>query len=285
MTDTTRISRSAEEILLQATDLGMVLGDGSVLTNCNRCGGSGHYSFNLMHGTVCFGCSGSGKGERIDAMVYVRRQQAADRREFHAQEKIRKAAEARDARRASVPPVLNVAAQALGHAGAIEMLDSIDEYAEIDGRQMSRMEIFVRDMVYRHLNGKDFSEKQLAYVNRIPEIVAEREEKTERQRDAGWLGQVGEKFEGVRAKLFFARVLETQWGKTTLVKFETAEGKILVWFATGYRSDFVEHLPESYDDYRVIEGDFILRGTVKAHDTYQGSPQTTITRCKAEEVA
>lgn len=25
---------------------------------CGRCGGSGHYSFNLMHGTVCYGCSG-----------------------------------------------------------------------------------------------------------------------------------------------------------------------------------------------------------------------------------
>ena len=27
---------------------------------CTRCGGSGHYSFNLMYGTVCFKCGGSG---------------------------------------------------------------------------------------------------------------------------------------------------------------------------------------------------------------------------------
>ncbi len=27
---------------------------------CSRCGGSGHYSFNLMDGTRCYGCSGSG---------------------------------------------------------------------------------------------------------------------------------------------------------------------------------------------------------------------------------
>lgn len=27
---------------------------------CSRCGGSGHYSFNLMHGTKCYGCNGSG---------------------------------------------------------------------------------------------------------------------------------------------------------------------------------------------------------------------------------
>lgn len=29
-------------------------------TACARCGGSGNYSFNLVSGTRCFGCSGSG---------------------------------------------------------------------------------------------------------------------------------------------------------------------------------------------------------------------------------
>lgn len=27
---------------------------------CGRCGGSGHYSFNLRDGTICFGCAGRG---------------------------------------------------------------------------------------------------------------------------------------------------------------------------------------------------------------------------------
>lgn len=27
---------------------------------CSRCGGSGHFSFNLMHGTMCYGCQGTG---------------------------------------------------------------------------------------------------------------------------------------------------------------------------------------------------------------------------------
>ena len=27
---------------------------------CTRCGGSGHYSFNLRDGTVCYGCGGKG---------------------------------------------------------------------------------------------------------------------------------------------------------------------------------------------------------------------------------
>ena len=25
---------------------------------CSRCGGSGRYSFNLIHGTKCYGCGG-----------------------------------------------------------------------------------------------------------------------------------------------------------------------------------------------------------------------------------
>jgi len=32
-----------------------------IIVVCPRCGGSGHYSFNLIRGTMCFGCDGSGK--------------------------------------------------------------------------------------------------------------------------------------------------------------------------------------------------------------------------------
>jgi len=28
------------------------------MKTCGRCGGTGHYSYNSMHGTVCYGCSG-----------------------------------------------------------------------------------------------------------------------------------------------------------------------------------------------------------------------------------
>ena len=27
---------------------------------CSRCGGCGRYSYNMMHGDTCYGCSGSG---------------------------------------------------------------------------------------------------------------------------------------------------------------------------------------------------------------------------------
>lgn len=33
---------------------------GCEITECGRCGGSGKYSFNLMHGSTCYGCGGTG---------------------------------------------------------------------------------------------------------------------------------------------------------------------------------------------------------------------------------
>lgn len=40
--------------------------------SCNRCGGSGRYSFNQIHGSRCYGCQGTGK-------VYTKRGAEAHR--------------------------------------------------------------------------------------------------------------------------------------------------------------------------------------------------------------
>ena len=51
---------------------------------CSRCGGCGHYSFNLMYGTVCFKCNGSGilftpRGKRqLEAYKAARSKPASD---------------------------------------------------------------------------------------------------------------------------------------------------------------------------------------------------------------
>lgn len=49
---------------------------------CRRCGGGGRYSFNPMDGTVCYGCSGSGRGPvvAVDAKSILRLERAADLR-------------------------------------------------------------------------------------------------------------------------------------------------------------------------------------------------------------
>lgn len=48
---------------------------------CRRCGGSGQFSYNLRHGTLCYGCRGTGY-QRVDVAAGKKRQQtAADTRE------------------------------------------------------------------------------------------------------------------------------------------------------------------------------------------------------------
>lgn len=36
---------------------------------CTRCNGSGHFSFNLVRGTVCFGCDGVGTKQTTQAKI------------------------------------------------------------------------------------------------------------------------------------------------------------------------------------------------------------------------
>lgn len=42
---------------------------------CNRCGGTGHHQFNQVHGTVCYGCSGTGT-VLVDLAALARRKAA-----------------------------------------------------------------------------------------------------------------------------------------------------------------------------------------------------------------
>lgn len=46
---------------------------------CRRCNGSGHYSFNLIRGTVCFGCNGE-KFQMVDLAKEQAKKTAAEKR-------------------------------------------------------------------------------------------------------------------------------------------------------------------------------------------------------------
>lgn len=59
-------------------------------TTCPRCAGTGRYSFNMMHGSVCYGCSGAGvkltKRGRV-AQEYLNTLKRKPAREFKVGEK------------------------------------------------------------------------------------------------------------------------------------------------------------------------------------------------------
>ena len=48
-------------ITLEDGQVRQVRADGMVEIPCRRCGGSGHFSFNLLDGTMCYGCYGRGR--------------------------------------------------------------------------------------------------------------------------------------------------------------------------------------------------------------------------------
>ena len=71
--------------------------------------------------------------------------------------------------------------------------------------------------------------------------------------------------------LMAQREIEGQYGCTTMLKFVSSEGNAITWFASG-----------SFSDGTWVTGNtYILAGTVKKNDDYQGTKQTLMTRCNA----
>jgi hypothetical protein len=69
--------------------------------------------------------------------------------------------------------------------------------------------------------------------------------------------------------LDFVGGYEGAYGYTTILKFRTAEGATLAWFASG----------SGHAERSDVGKTFTLSGTIKKHDLYKGTKQTTLTRC------
>jgi len=86
------------------------------------------------------------------------------------------------------------------------------------------------------------------------------------KRDSEYVGESKGRyrFEGLTVKSMHG--IDGQYGLRTLVRFEDANGNILIWWATGE--------PEWLE----IGDTVTVAGTVKMHDRYRGTKQTTINR-------
>lgn len=84
------------------------------------------------------------------------------------------------------------------------------------------------------------------------------------------IGTVGEKHEFGEVQVDFVRLIDGYYGATTLTKFLTPQGDLIVWFRSGNKTD-------------LKTGDTInLSGKIKKHDAFKGRNQTVITRGKIE---
>lgn len=83
-----------------------------------------------------------------------------------------------------------------------------------------------------------------------------------------WMGNVKDKITDVKAAVAMIREMDTDWGRSMLVKMVTDDGNAVAWF-TGTAPD-------------VKEGDkvMILRATIKSLKEWQGIKETQVTRAK-----
>ena len=76
--------------------------------------------------------------------------------------------------------------------------------------------------------------------------------------------------------------VETEWGNTAIHKFATPEGNAVTWFASNAR--VVEDREGSKGT--MVEGaTYRVMATPKKHETYEGRPQTVVTRAKVLPIA
>jgi len=110
----------------------------------------------------------------------------------------------------------------------------------------------------------------------------------ESSQDSEWLGNVGDKLgrklsskdkaKGATAlpiwtaTCVFIRELPSDYGVTTLCKFQDAQGNLGVWFASG---------PIEMDQGVTYE----IQGTIKKTDSYRDQKQTTLARVKFSPVS
>lgn len=111
----------------------------------------------------------------------------------------------------------------------------------------------------------------VAYQNAVG-IARKRAARAE-QAPSHHVGTVGKR-ETFAATLDFVHGYETAYGYTTILKFRTHDGALLVWKASNTSLDR-ECVGKAY----------MVKGTVKKHDEYKGEKQTVVARCSVDEVA
>ncbi len=97
-------------------------------------------------------------------------------------------------------------------------------------------------------------------------VAVERVEAGKKQKH---IGEVGERRRFNDLACVSLKTFDGDYGPSTLCRFDDLDGNVVIWWATGTA-------PEWLDD----EGVFDVVGRVKAHEDYNGTPQTVLTRVR-----
>lgn len=233
-----------------------------VFETCHRCGGTGEYSFNPMHGTTCFGCSG-GRGRWVTKADSDRR---ARNRELDAARRERKArafeagAAARWNALVDAHPLLAELSYRLNtvpgaaYGGILgELLGKFERFGSLSEEQIAFAEKLIRDDMAAEVElERRAAEKRAAQAVRVNAAIGEEGDRLD------FTGTVRFTTEGSNA-----------FGGWTLIVIDTPDGAVK-WFASGH--------------WDLARGETVtLRATVKEHEIRGGEIFTKVTRGKLAE--
>lgn len=115
--------------------------------------------------------------------------------------------------------------------------------------------------------------KRIELKSNAKEIAAAARRSIEPESNSEWVGEIKERLRDLRVTLTGARECFSYYGDSTLFTFEYNDC-VLTWFTSS--SPKVE---------MTIGNEYILIGTVKLHDEYNGVKQTRLSRCILKEIA
>ena len=260
---------------------------------CPRCGGSGHYSYNQMDGTRCYGCNGSGisiqKVRAYTEKEYTRMQAANER--ARAKREAEKEAKARDLVENAAKYKHEVALKlGFGEDEKAYLVYGDDTFAikdklkELGARFDPTLKWFFSkevelpegyklcamsfDELYNYnpqSKWAEFKEDAKAIVSRrIAELKGP-------STSVYYPGVEKERVHNITAKVKSIHGFEGMYGYTSVYTF-TSGDYVFVWIT-------------SKCNMNLAVGDTVdLTGTIKKFDEYMGVAQTYLTRCLVKKV-
>ena len=259
---------------------------------CPRCGGSGHYSYNQVDGTRCYGCNGSGVSiQKVRAYTEkeYNRMQAVNER-IRAKREAEKEAKARDLIENAAKYKHEVALKlGFGEDEKAYLVYGDDTFAiknklkELGARFDPTLKWFFSkevelpegyklcamsfDELYNYnpqSKWAEFKEDAKAIVSRrIAELKGP-------STSVYYPGVEKERIRNITAKVDSIRGFEGVYGYTSVYTF-TSENYVFVWMTS---KTLNINIGETVD----------LTGTIKKFDEYLGVSQTHLTRCIVKKI-
>ena len=260
---------------------------------CPRCGGSGHYSYNQMDGTHCYGCNGSGisiqKVRAYTEKEYTRMQAANER--ARAKREAEKEAKARDLVENAAKYKHEVALKlGFGEDEKAYLVYGDDTFAikdklkELGARFDPTLKWFFSKevelpegyklcaMSFDELYNYNPQSKWAEFKEDAKAIVSRRMAELKGPSTSVYYpGVKKERIRNITAKVDSIRGFEGMYGYTSVYTF-TSGDYVFVWMTS--KCDLGLAVGETVD----------LTGTIKKFDEYMGVKNTYLTRCSIKPI-